>query len=61
VIRAMFAADPELDFVYTDIEFIDEHEQVWESSEMLPALHLLDEEQKLPRLRGRERWVEQAI
>lgn len=61
VVRAMFAADPELDFVYTDIEFVDEHDQVWESAEMLPALFLLDEEQKLPKLRGRERWVEQAI
>jgi glycosyltransferase involved in cell wall biosynthesis len=61
VIRAMFAADPELDFVYNDIEFVDEQDQVWESSELLPALHLLDQEQRLPKLRGRERWVEQAV
>jgi glycosyltransferase involved in cell wall biosynthesis len=61
VVREMFAADQELEFVYTDIEFVDEHDRLWESEELLPALHLLDQEQKLPKLRGRERWVEQAV
>jgi glycosyltransferase involved in cell wall biosynthesis len=60
-VRAMFAADPELDFVYNDIEFIDEHGMPWDSDQLLPGLRTLDEQQRLPKLRGRERWVEQAV
>ncbi|WP_166459628.1 glycosyltransferase family 2 protein [Amycolatopsis pithecellobii] len=60
-VRAMFAAQPELDFAYSDIEFIDEHGKPWESNQLLPGLHLLNEQQRLPKLRGRERWIEQAV
>ncbi|MER6913601.1 glycosyltransferase [Streptomyces sp. NPDC000594] len=60
-VRALFAAEPELDFAYNDIEFIDEHGTPWETDRLLPGLRLLDEQQRLPKLRGRERWIEQAV
>ncbi|WP_345617350.1 glycosyltransferase family 2 protein [Streptomyces ziwulingensis] len=60
-VRAAFAADPELDFAYNDVEFIDEHGAAWDPDGLLPGLRMLDEQQKLPKLRGRERWFEQAV
>jgi hypothetical protein len=60
-VRAMFAAEPELDFVYNDVEFVDERGMPWQSDQLLPGLRTLDEQQRLPKLRGRERWVEQAV
>jgi Glycosyltransferases involved in cell wall biogenesis len=59
-VRALFAADPELDFAYSNIEFIDEHGAPWEPEGLLPGLRMLDEQQRLPKLRGRERWMEQT-
>ncbi|MGW0296684.1 glycosyltransferase family 2 protein [Streptomyces anthocyanicus] len=60
-VRALFAAEPELDFAYNDIEFIDERGRPWAREGLLPGLRMLDEQQRLPKLRGRERWVEQAV
>ncbi|GAB1340283.1 hypothetical protein ACE1SV_68730 [Streptomyces sp. E-15] len=60
-VRAAFAADPELDFVYNDVAFIDEHGTPWDPERLLPGLRMLDEQQRLPKLRGRERWREQAV
>jgi hypothetical protein len=60
-VRAMFAADPDLDFVYSDIEFIDEQGSPWDPDRLLPCLRMINEQQDLPKLRGRERWIEQAV
>ncbi|WP_189935826.1 glycosyltransferase family 2 protein [Streptomyces sulfonofaciens] len=60
-VRALFTAEPELDFAYNDIEFIDEHGRPWDRDRLLPGLRMLDEQQRLPKLRGRERWIEQAV
>ncbi|HEY5837257.1 glycosyltransferase family 2 protein [Streptomyces sp.] len=60
VVRQRFAQDPALEFLYSDIEFIDEHGAPWESADLLPGLHLLNQQQALPKLTGRERWAEQA-
>ncbi len=59
--KSMFAADDELDFVYNDILFVDEDGTPWESSRLLPVLHLINEQQSLPKLYGRERWFEHAV
>ncbi|MBX7267730.1 glycosyltransferase family 2 protein [Micromonospora sp. Llam7] len=60
-VREMFTADPELDFVYTDVDFVDEDNLPWDVHDLLPALKLIQCEQQLPKLRGRERWIEQAV
>ncbi|WP_176735516.1 glycosyltransferase family 2 protein [Actinacidiphila rubida] len=60
-VRALFADRPELDFAYSDIEFIDENGRPWDPDWLLPGLRMLDEQQRLPKLRGRERWIEQAV
>ncbi|MFI1445325.1 carbamoyltransferase C-terminal domain-containing protein [Streptomyces fructofermentans] len=59
--RALFEADPQLDFAYNDVEFIDEHGASGDAEHLLPGLRMLDEQQRLPKLRGRERWVWQAV
>jgi len=56
-VREMFAADPELDFVYTGMRFIDESSPPGSGA----GLHFIDAGEITPRLRGRECWREQAV
>jgi hypothetical protein len=60
-VKSLFTADDELDFVYNDVLFVDEHGIPWESSRLLPVLRLINEQQSLPKLFGRERWFEHAV
>ncbi|MEU3607815.1 glycosyltransferase [Streptomyces sp. NPDC035033] len=60
-VRAAFEADPELDFGYLDIAFIDEDGQAWQEHELLPTLQGISRQQNLPPLRGREHWKAQAV
>ncbi|MGL5811670.1 MAG: glycosyltransferase family 2 protein [Nocardioides sp.] len=61
LLRRMFGEDPELEIVYGAIEFIDENNQKWQETDLLPSLQLLAKEQAMPRVRGRDRWVEVAV
>jgi glycosyltransferase involved in cell wall biosynthesis len=60
VVRARFDADPDLDFLYSDIELIDETGALWRSADLLPGVRRMSREQQLAKLCGREHWITHA-